>query len=154
MLESCVCVCVCARAHMLQSCPTLCDPVDYGSPGSSIHGDSPDKNTGVGCHFLLLWGIFPTLGSNPLLLHIQHWQMDSLLLAPPRKPWIIQCYIITFFFPIISIFPGVTTCIVSCFVVSFVLFYISNNNQKSWVACFLKYFPPFILWHSEWSEVA
>ena len=32
--------------------------------------------------------------------------------------------------------------------------YISNNNQTSWVACFLKYFPPFILWHSEWSEFA
>ena len=29
---------------------------------------SPGKNTGVGCHFLL-WGIFPTLESNPGLLH-------------------------------------------------------------------------------------
>ena len=46
-----------------QSCPTLCDPVDCSPPGSSVHGDSPGKNTGVGCHFLLQ-GIFPTQGSN------------------------------------------------------------------------------------------
>ena len=31
--------------------------------------DSPGKNNGVGCHFLLLQGIFPTQGSNPSLLH-------------------------------------------------------------------------------------
>ena len=30
--------------------------------------DSPGKNTGVGCHFLLQW-IFPTQESNPGLLH-------------------------------------------------------------------------------------
>ena len=29
-------VCVCAKS--LQSCPTLCDPMDCGLPGSSIHG--------------------------------------------------------------------------------------------------------------------
>ena len=32
-------------------------------PGASVHGDSPGKNTGVGCHFLLQ-GIFLTQGSN------------------------------------------------------------------------------------------
>ena len=37
-------------------------------PGSSVHGDSPGKNTGVGCQ-ALLQGIFPTQGSNPGLLH-------------------------------------------------------------------------------------
>ena len=42
-----------------QTCPTLCDPVDCSPPGSSVHGDSPGKNTGVGCH-ALLQGIFPT----------------------------------------------------------------------------------------------
>ena len=25
---------------------TLCDPMDYNSPSSSVHGDSPGKNTG------------------------------------------------------------------------------------------------------------
>ena len=28
-------------AQVLQSCPTLCDPMDCSPPGSSVHGDSP-----------------------------------------------------------------------------------------------------------------
>ena len=51
-----------------QLCLTLCDPVDYSPPGSSVHGDSSGKKTGVGCH-ALLQGIFPTQGSNPDLPH-------------------------------------------------------------------------------------
>ena len=39
--------------------------------------DSPGKNTGVGCHFLLQ-GVFLTQGSNLPLLH---WQADSSLLS-------------------------------------------------------------------------
>ena len=39
-------------AKSLQSCPTLCDPID-GSPPGSRPRDFPGKNTGVGCHFLL-----------------------------------------------------------------------------------------------------
>ena len=35
------------------SCVLLYDPMDCSPPGSFVHGDSPDKNTGVGCHFLL-----------------------------------------------------------------------------------------------------
>ena len=38
--------------------------------------DSPGKNTGVGCHFLLQ-RIFPTQGSNRHLLHLLPWQPDS-----------------------------------------------------------------------------
>ena len=49
-------------------CPTLNDPMDCSPPGYSVHGDSPGKNAGVGCH-TLLHGIFPTEGSNPGLLH-------------------------------------------------------------------------------------
>ena len=45
-----------------------CDPMDCGLPASSVHGDSPGKNTGVGCH-ALLQEIFPTQGSNPGLLY-------------------------------------------------------------------------------------
>ena len=45
-----------AAAKSLQSCPTLCDPID-APPGSPTRlprpWDSPGKNTGVGCHFLL-----------------------------------------------------------------------------------------------------
>ena len=51
-----------------QSCLTLCDPTDCSPLGSSVHGDSPGKNTGVGCH-ALFHGIFPTQGSNPGLLY-------------------------------------------------------------------------------------
>ena len=40
-----------AAAKSLQSCPTLCDPIDSRPPGSPW--DSPGKNTEVGCHFLL-----------------------------------------------------------------------------------------------------
>ena len=55
-----------------QSCPTLCNSVDCSPQGSSVHGDSPGKNTGVGCH-ALLQGIFPSQGSNPGLPHC--WQI-------------------------------------------------------------------------------
>ena len=47
--------------------------------------DSPSKNTGVGCHFLLQ-GIFPTQGQNLRLFCLLHWQAGSLPLAPPGKP--------------------------------------------------------------------
>ena len=51
-----------------QSCMTLCDPM-YA--GSSVHGNSPGKNTGMGCHFLFQ-GIFPIQGSNwGLLYYVQ-----------------------------------------------------------------------------------
>ena len=42
--------------------------MDCSPPGTSVHGDSPVKNTGADCH-TLLQGIFPTQGSNPGLPH-------------------------------------------------------------------------------------
>ena len=51
-----------------QSCLILCDPMDCSLLGSSVQGDSPGKNTGVGCH-TLLQEIFLTQGSKPGLLH-------------------------------------------------------------------------------------
>ena len=42
-----------AAAKSLQSCLTLCDPIDGSPPGSPVPGILPGKNTGVGCHFLL-----------------------------------------------------------------------------------------------------
>ena len=71
-------VCVCANS--LQLCPTFCDPVDCSPPGSSVHGDSPGKNTGGGCHALLR-GIFPTQGSNPHLSVYLYWEAGSLPLG-------------------------------------------------------------------------
>ena len=52
------------------SCSVMSDSLRphglYNPPGSSVHGDSPDKNTGVGCH-PLLQGIFPTQGLGSLV---------------------------------------------------------------------------------------
>ena len=42
-----------AAAKSLQSCPTLCDPIDRQPNRLHSPWDSPGKNTGVGCHFLL-----------------------------------------------------------------------------------------------------
>ena len=61
------------RRHGLQSTRLLCP------------WDSPGKNTGVGCHFLLQ-GIFWTQGSNLSLLSLLHWQTGSLPLVPPGVP--------------------------------------------------------------------
>ena len=58
----------CAAALGSQLCPTLCKPMDCSPPGSSVHGDSPGKNTGVGS-LSLLQGIFPIQESNRGLLH-------------------------------------------------------------------------------------
>ena len=50
------------ESEVAQSCPTLCDPMDCSL--RLLHlWDSPGKNTGVGCHFLLQ-EIFPTQGLN------------------------------------------------------------------------------------------
>ena len=50
--------------NYINICDILCDIMDYSPQGSSVHGDSPGKNTGVGCH-ALPQGIFPTQGLNP-----------------------------------------------------------------------------------------
>ena len=44
-----------AAAKLLQSCPTLCDPLDWTMQPTRLPRpwDSPGKNTGVGCHVLL-----------------------------------------------------------------------------------------------------
>ena len=56
-----------------------------GPPGSSVRGDSPGKNTGVGCHALLRV-IFPTRGLNPglphcrqILYHLSHQGSPRIL---------------------------------------------------------------------------
>ena len=54
-------------------------------PVSSVHGISPGKNPGVGCHFLLQ-GIFLTQGRNPCLLCLVYWSLDSLPLSLLGSP--------------------------------------------------------------------
>ena len=69
-----------------QLCLTLCDPMGYSPPGSSVHGDSPGKNTRVDCH-ALLQGIFPTQGSNPGL---PHWGQILYHLSHQESPRILE----------------------------------------------------------------
>ena len=71
-------LCVCAES--LESRPTLCN-----STRLLCLWESPGKNTGVGCHFLLL-GIFPIQRLNPGLLHLLHGPPGSLPLVPLGKP--------------------------------------------------------------------
>ena len=56
--------------------------MDCSPPGSSVHGDSPGKNTGVGC-YALPPGDLPNPGTDsrsPTL------KADSLLSEPPGEP--------------------------------------------------------------------
>ena len=55
-------------AELLSCVRLFVIPWTVASPDSSGHGDSPGKNTGVGCH-ALLQGIFLTQGLNPTLPH-------------------------------------------------------------------------------------
>ena len=64
-----------------QLCTTLFDPIDYSPPSSSVHGDSPDKNTEVGCH-ALFQGDLPNPGIKPRSSTLL---VESLLFEPPRK---------------------------------------------------------------------
>ena len=76
--KTCMCDSVCA-----QSCLTLQHDGLY-PPRLLCPWDSPGKNTGVVCHFLLQ-RIFLTQVLN--LSHL-HWQEYSLPLVPPGKPYI------------------------------------------------------------------
>ena len=80
------------HARLLQLCLTL-QPYALQPARLLNPWDSPDKNTGVGCH-TVLQEIFPTQGLNPCLLHLLHWQVGSLPLASPGKPNDIISYII------------------------------------------------------------
>ena len=88
----------CVRAKSLQSCLTLCNPVDRSPPGSSVHGILQAR--------ILEWAAMPS--SRELswprdqthISYLLHWQVGSLPLVPPGKPS-LQCtysYLSFFFF--------------------------------------------------------
>ena len=86
------------NALVAQSCLTLCNSMDSSPPGSSVHRDSPGKNTGEGCHSLLQ-GIFPTKGLNLGLLHcrqilycLSHWGSPMYDKSSCIK--ILQCFLL------------------------------------------------------------
>ena len=75
----------CQAAKSLQSCLTLCAPVDCSLSGSSVHEILEAR--------ILAWiatpssrGIFPTQGWNLHPLCLLYGQAGSLSLAPPGKP--------------------------------------------------------------------
>ena len=75
---------VCVFARLLQSCPTLCEPMNYSLPVSSVHGILQAR--------ILEWVAMPSSrGSSghrdqACVSYLLHWQVGSLPLAPPGKP--------------------------------------------------------------------
>ena len=69
----------CVLSLVTQLCLTLCDPMDFSPPGSSVHGDSPGKNTwsGLPCPPP---GDLPNPGIEPRSPALQ---ADSLPSEPP-----------------------------------------------------------------------
>ena len=73
-------------SHHVLCCSVMSDsllPRDCNPPGSSVHGDSPGKTTGVDCHALPQW-IFPIQGSNlglphcrQILYHLNHQEVPE-----------------------------------------------------------------------------
>ena len=65
----------------LQLRPTLCDPMDCSPPDSSVHGDPPGNNTGVG-YYVLLQRIFRSRGRTCVFCTAGRFFTDE----PPGKP--------------------------------------------------------------------
>ena len=81
-LLSCVSCFGCAVLCLVaQLCPTLYDSRDCSPPGSSVHGDSLGKNTGVGLPCLPPEDL-PKPGMEPRSPPLQ---ADSLPSEPPEK---------------------------------------------------------------------
>ena len=73
---------MCVRVRSVAS---DCNPMDCSPPGP-CPWDSPSKDIGVGCHFIL-HGILLSEEWNPSLLCLLQWQVDSLPgKEPPGKP--------------------------------------------------------------------
>ena len=71
------------HAKSLQSCLTLCNPMDCSLPGSSVHRILQARiMEWVATSYLQ--GIFLTQGLNPHLLCLLHWQVGSL---PTSTTW-------------------------------------------------------------------
>ena len=84
---------MCVHAKSIQSCPTLCNPMDCSPPGSSVHGILQAS---------ILEGIAmpSSRGSSESrdrtwVSCLLHWQTYSLQLVPPGEP-IHKCLLLTF----------------------------------------------------------
>ena len=86
-------MCVCS---ITQSCPTLCDPLDCGLPGSAVHGIFQAR--------ILEWaaisfsrGIFPTQGSNLHVLCLLHFRWSPHPLSHRGYIWRVLFLLIIIF---------------------------------------------------------
>ena len=76
------------KVLVAQLCLTLCNPIDYSPPGSSVHGMLQAR--------ILEWVAMPSSrgssqpGDESAALHLLNWQGGSLPLAPPGKPCVIN----------------------------------------------------------------
>ena len=83
------------HAKTLQLCLTLCDPMNWSPPGSSVHGILQAK--------ILEWVAMPSSRESSQLryrtqyLRLLHWQVGSLPLAPPGRLKFYQSKIIYLF---------------------------------------------------------
>ena len=71
----------CVYAKSIQSCLTLCDPMDCSPPGSSVHGLLQAR--------ILEWVVMPSSRGpsrpkNRIHVCLLRWQAGSLPLVPPR----------------------------------------------------------------------
>ena len=66
-------VCVCMHAHSRSVMYDSCNTTDCSLPGSSVHGGSPVRNTGVDFH-ALLQRVFLAQGSHYHLLSLLYWR--------------------------------------------------------------------------------
>ena len=78
---------------------SLCNPMNYSPPGSSVHGIFPGKNTGVGCH-ILFQGNLPTQDSNHvsgvscigrwILYHCATWEGPRFIYIEHLKQYLVN----------------------------------------------------------------
>ena len=108
-----------------QSCRTLCDPMDYNLPSSSVHGDS-------GFSMQEYWSRKPCPPpvdppDTGIKLRSPATKVDSLPSEPPWKTWNILCFIKN-----ISLISGIT-----------ILTFLSMYFQKFILLCLM--FKIFVL---------
>ena len=126
-------------SKLLQSCLTLCDPMDYSPPGPPAMGFS-GKNTGVGCHSLFKGSSQPRDRTCVSYVYL-HWQAAFLPLAPPRKPR--DGYVLSLFYKDLKVIWKISH-FLACGFSTYLLIHFSKGQGKfsliftNGVATFLK----------------